>query len=666
MASTPAVPDTAGLKTTFSDTLSGANTSATRADVVAAAIAAAQAETKRALERADASDKRADASDKRVDASDAALRQARSENAADRAIAYAQHATMRSHAEASSRHSEMISVVSDNVFFNDLATGNLDEARRGWSALRAEKLNLPSVKDDEKPLMHDLLAVILKHALQSAQASSDTKLVLFHERKAKINDSQACVVPDWVAAHWRDCSFCMHAMLFGLEAKNRKPENTGIGQAQGVDYALRRASYLDEQLNNAGARGRSKAYTAFSNGESVQFFSVHFSRLASDPAPVVLLSTSLLELIPLAVFQGGALPTEPTPGFVALVRMLSSSAAQLGESAALESSVDLPDHRGVQVLIELGRRVALGGFCDVYEGKLPNGEAVAVKLPRYRSAQVRADVANEASALDTLRLSAGSLCPNIPRLVLPAVPPRTFSRRPVVRAAAGASRDMWDPALDNSAFPAGLASQPLGTPLAQVMAELLDRDFASAAAANALMAALANHVSSGLHSALCHARGAGLLHADLRPQNVVLVAGSRSDWLDSCVVLVDWALAMPLGSRHATSRNGVAAYLHDDLAVPGSPWTARPKHDLCALAYTAATVACGTTNGHHVATPWCGLHFAGSGSDAVLARAAWLQSGAPVARQCAAFIAAVEAWDTTWQSSASVGPGPPQLRVSNG
>ena len=639
----------------------------------------AAADAKSAIEaaeaRAAASDKAAadaksaiEAAEARAAASDKAAADAKSENICDRAIAAAQQATMRSHAEASDRHAKMTTFLSINAFFDKLAPEKLADSRRGWAALRACNPPLPTVADDEKPAMHDLIGKILDIALECAQQSSKTKLVLYHERKAKINDSTACVIPDWVAAHLRDRSFCMHAMLFGLEAKNRKPENVSVGQAQGMDYVLRLASYRDDQLNEGGCRGRSRAFAAFSNGENIQFFSLRLSRVTSDSEHVTMTSTELLELVPLSVFNGGAWPVEPTPGFTALVRMLSSSAEQLGELEALKSSVFFP---GAGV-VSLNDRIALGGFCDVYEGTLPSGGLAAVKLPRYRSAQVCADLANEASALVALQQSP---CQHIPELILPTAPPRPFtpprSRSAGSMSSSGVSAgraallDTWDPALDNFTFPAGLVSLPLGTPLVQVMAELLDREFPSPAACEAQMAALADHVFAGLHSALCHAHRIGLLHCDVRPQNVVLVAGNRTDWLDSRVVLVDWALAVPLGSRHGTSRNGVAAYLHADLAVPGSPWTARQKHDLCAAAYTAATIACGTTNGHHVATPWCGMHFKGTGSAAVVARNAWFASGVRVARQCSAYLGAIEAWDALWQWPGNSGPNPPKLQVSS-
>ena len=96
-------------------------------------------------------------------------------------------------------------------------------------------------------------------------------------------------------------------------------------------------------------------------------------------------------------------------------------------------------------------------------------------------------------------------------------------------------------------------------------------------AAEAARMRFATAMSLDVLKALQVAHGLGIIHADVRPSNIVV----REK--DGMAVLIDWGLSR--AAQDDCSRCGVAAFACDGVFLQGS-YKARPAQDLCALLYT--------------------------------------------------------------------------------
>jgi len=148
-----------------------------------------------------------------------------------------------------------------------------------------------------------------------------------------------------------------------------------------------------------------------------------------------------------------------------------------------------------------------------------------------------------------------------------------------------------------------LVMSPVGTPLdefTQPMSPDSHREFAARAACE-------------VFATLSAAHGAGIVHGDVRPPNLVVDPGSRS------VVLVDWGVAVRVGEP---IRGGVVAYMRPEVDV-GSPASA--LDDLTALGITF--VALWLDQGDRV--PWDSAY---TDEDMEATRAAWVRDEWPAVR----------------------------------
>ena len=270
------------------------------------------------------------------------------------------------------------------------------------------------------------------------------------------------------------------------------------------------------------------------------------------------------------------------PGLRALVRLALThdlSAFGLGRITAM------PPPGGPYTAGEL---LGEGGYANVAVWRnAATGEAVAAKYLRVpRDGDGRAaPVEREADILAALE-AAG--VPRVPRLVLPA-------------GVAGASRTVT--AADGRQV---LLLRPIGEPLRRHVGGLPDAERAAAAAA----------MGEQLWGTLTRAHAAGLLHGDVRPGNMVRVAGAPGgggaaapvEWgtPEPSWMLIDWGLGETLAAaarRPSTKMRGEMAFQSDRrlrllasaaAAAAGADapvWAPAPQDDLDAAVLTFLAVA---------------------------------------------------------------------------
>jgi hypothetical protein len=300
-------------------------------------------------------------------------------------------------------------------------------------------------------------------------------------------------------------------------------------------------------------------------------------------------------------------PAEPTAGWLAFLRLHSASARELG---VVRPPLP-PGHKfriGTDVVVRIARRVALGGWSDVYEGAWTRGDrssaslSVAVKVTA-RVGDSHLDV--EAAALR--RLNEVTDYPAIPILL----------------------------GGDESEY---IVTAPLG---ANIWDELGRGPAASEQDARDVVVA---RIASGLLGALREAHAAGLAHLDVRPDNVV--------WAGDHVLLVDWGAARALGEELA-GLVGVAAFAHDDILRAslgddvdwlatmgrgGAPYICREQLDLASVAYTLAALRASASR----VPPWHQVPPFTAAAAAATAAAAAAAAAAPESVED--YIAARQAW----------------------
>ena len=366
-------------------------------------------------------------------------------------------------------------------------------------------------------------------------------------------------VPDWVLLDPRDSPSWRTAAGF-VEAKAfaRADKSTDALFEEGYVSVTRYAAQALLEQTSADSAQPLAVVCLVTNGRTLQAL---YYKL--DPRAVTS-HISLFMSVPMPLFvEGQGL----APGVELLALVLHASPQHLsGCAMALPTHVTLPaDSDGSQLPLELGRRLGVGGFCDVFEMAGSNPPAVVKLLRRHASPS------NAARALAQLRQEAEALratqsCNHLPQLLR-----CSFGDTPY------------------------LLLSPEGVPLMQLLCLIETAELKIAAVEMA-----ARHVLQALHCA--HERG--FLHNDLRTCNVVGVtppAGSAA--AATRFLLVDWGLSQRIG---ASMNVGVVGYTpcacNAALTSAGrNTWVATRATDVECTAYLCATALEGSPSGR---PPW--------------------------------------------------------------
>jgi hypothetical protein len=383
--------------------------------------------------------------------------------------------------------------------------------------------------------------------------------------------------PDFVVAHARDARPSLLGSIVLVEVKRE-------GQGQLRKACLQAANYMSRRMYRLccerDARGEAlhdlAVFGVALDGSSVRMLRMASgapppggSYAAATPCPVLL--SPALELVPWDWLEGmpPEPPSAPPQGFRALAALLRvACAASAGEAPLQELSAFLQRQEGEggdgggaagageahATTLRLSLRLGRGGSSDVYAASVEEGgglalgggggndDALVVKLPRWSSAAVAASFECERSALAAVRQhAAGS---GDAALALEALPQCLAHG--------------WLPALRGASAPWPLlVLQPVGMPLAEWVAQ---RCFSGGGgggggAPSRLRMQCATAAAQCCMRALRAAQGAGWVHCDLRPSNIVVRPGSCCS-----AVLVDWGSARAAGED--CLGEGVAVFAH--------------------------------------------------------------------------------------------------------
>ena len=355
-----------------------------------------------------------------------------------------------------------------------------------------------------------------------------------------------------------------------------------------------------------------------------------FSRVSSGAPPV---GTSFCDATPFPSQQSQPLPllagwdfvstswrppAEPPEGFAALARMLSTPrdrlVATIGPLQSLvvqwspkDTSLQQAASNAPQHNLPLGDCLGAGGTSDVYRlgcsfttsgGVTVQGDSAVVKVPRAATASVCESYKAEVKALVALATGHAADSAVLPKLL-------ACGARCVHRAGA--------PVLDRVPWPV-LLMAPAGERLASMLqAHSVGKARPSGAGAGRrARRAFADAVAADVLAALRHAHGCGVVHCDVRPENIV--------WTDGRAVLVDWGLACNSGTRLRCW--GTRAFADDRIFVSDKGLCASRQVDVVALVYTWLAIV----HGHRgtCRPPW--LREAGAeAADLFTARDKWLR-----------------------------------------
>ena len=466
-----------------------------------------------------------------------------------------------------------------------------------WAAFRARHIaewQQPRAKlrenRDVHPSIRWLLDAVVPHGM----------LRVWHDVAAPDDVRRAHVRPDFTLTVARDAAPSTIGALLFVEVK--KPGFIVDAAYQACAFARRRVFKL---CCEADARGE-PLDGIFAYGAATDGAHVVVSRVASgaprpgetyrnlDPCPV-------LQSMQLPLFEAWDFLTPPLfhtegahvpDGFRALWR-LCASPHFLGVAAvplvrlrvSLKASLFEDVHNA---FLELGERLGCGGTSDVYrcEGGLEGiggggGQAAVVKVSRVATLQVAAEFNAERDALVKLAVAAAEGL--VPTCV-------AYGER-----VSGDARARAGDAKEASPWPV-LVLRPLGVALAHWVTQNVEAAAlnaiahgaeASSAAAAAKRLACADSVVHSVLSALEAAGHASLVHADVRPSNIVFAEKA---------VLVDWGLSRKVGAR--LKGCGVAAFADARIFLTGV--SASPAVDVLAVLYTWLAIAFGDG----CAAPW--------------------------------------------------------------
>ena len=493
-----------------------------------------------------------------------------------------------------------------------LAWGRACATLRGaWSPVTP--LRALSETDHVHPVMEALLAEALPPSTR-----------LWHDVIAPDDIPFDEARPDFVVAHARDARPSLLGSIVLVEVKKQGTGQLRKACQQAANYMSRRMYRLCCERDARGEALHDLAVFGVAlDGSSVQVLRMASgapppggSFAAATPCPV--LRSPALELVPWDWLESA--PPEPPPappqGFRALAALLRvACAASAGEAPLQALSACLQRQEGEgggeggaagageahATTLRLSTRLGRGGSSDVYAASVEGGgglalggggggggdndDALVVKLSRWSSAAVAASFECERSALAAVRQhAAGSGDASSALAALPQC------------LAHG-----WLPALRGASAPWPLLLlQPVGVPLAEWVAQ---RCFGGGGggsgggggggdggggAPSRLRMQCATAAALCCLRALRAAQGAGWVHCDLRPSNIVVRPGS------SCrAVLVDWGSARAAGEdclgegvavfAHARTRSASSCKAHTglDAAALLLTWVATAWHERC-------------------------------------------------------------------------------------
>ena len=542
-----------------------------------AATAAANAATAAANARADASDARSEAALKDIEA-------ALKETFFTRMLAISSSSAPDTPSKTDERRRGAPTPpsleVPDELLAEFFAEADDAAVAAAWAAFCARHAAVwrappagPRLKENRD--VHPSIAAVLDAVVPAG-------LRVWRDKSAPDDVASAHVRPDFTLTGVRDAApSTIGALLF---AEVKLPGALDAAAFQVRAYLRRRVYKL---CCEADARGEALD-RIFAFGVATDGADVVIARGASG-APA--LGDSFAGAIPCPVRETARLPLlgdwnfraqprfnaagEAPSGFRALWRICAAP-QRLGDGGALESlRIALRWAGGVEEERELhlGERLGSGGTSDVYECDSADTEGCVLKVARVATAGVAAEFDAERDAL--LSMPEAAAAGLVPHLVASGERLRDESH---ARVGAAAGAVPWP----------ALLLRPRGVPLAAWLALRVESAAAEAGAGDAAGAAASARLACAdtallrMLAALQEASSAGLVHCDVRPANVVVVAGE--------VMLVDWGCVVAAGTR--VQQCGVAAFV-DARVFTKSGLRARTHLDVLAALYTWLTIVYG-------------------------------------------------------------------------
>ena len=457
--------------------------------------------------------------------------------------------------------------VDSEVVFAGLPAALDEPVLDAWSAflLWFGAWEIPAGTVQERSHVHPVMTALLRFAIGTAL------LRVWYEEQHEQGIDSHHIIPDLSCTAWTDACLSTIGCLFSLELKKLVRIMASIFQSG--NYGRRTIS---QRFHEALRRREdpSKIWTIVAGSD---LMSIAFSRIRSGaPAPggsysgckpcptqvsrhLTLFGEAFeftAESIANLVRETRAAPPE---GFRALVRVVRG-----GEALARDQHHCLLGRISIcggDAPLILDERLGCGGTSDVYRSGVR-----AVKIPRHTSTKIVAQYEHEHAALEDLKRAG---CDGVPQSLL----------------------GVWAGA-DRVAFAAKwpvLFLTPVGTPLVTIVSRT----------PSGARRRLVNFVMRGVVQVLQRCHGAGLVHCDVRPENIVLLADAAEPSRIVRVILADWGLCRRSGDD--CRGIGQPLYAHEDVfcgrgVCPASPWV-----DLVSAAYTFVALLHGVCAGR---APW--------------------------------------------------------------